>query len=144
MQVHADHFPEDERDEVWLAEAGARGWTVITRDRGIRYRETEPTALKAAGVAAFVLTAKGCTGPQNGAILAKALPAMLRYLVGNRPPFIAAVSASSRLSAGGDHEVDTRRHHADGGGVAPAFRFSPLVLGARRSDRRYMGEQTCW
>ena len=56
MQVHADHFPEDERDEVWLAEAGARGWTVITRDRGIRYRETELTALKAAGVAAFVLT----------------------------------------------------------------------------------------
>jgi PIN domain-containing protein len=98
VRVHADHFPEDERDEVWLAEAGARGWTVITRDRGIRYRETELAALKTAGVAAFVLTAKGFTGPQNGAILAKALPAMLRYLVGNRPPFIAAVSASSRLS----------------------------------------------
>ena len=98
VQVHADHFSDDERDEVWLAEAGARGWAVITRDRGIRYRDTELTALKAAGVAAFVLTAKGFTGPQNGAILAKALPAMLRYLVGNRPPFIAAVSASSRPS----------------------------------------------
>jgi hypothetical protein len=71
---------------------------VITRDKAIRHRGTELEALKTAGVAAFVLTAKGLSGPQNGAVLAKAMPAMLRYLIGNRPPFIAAVTASSRLS----------------------------------------------
>ena len=51
-----------------------------------------------ARVAAFVLTAKGLTGPENGEALAKALPQMLRFLMGNRPPFIAAISARSRLS----------------------------------------------
>ena len=90
--------PPTRPTRTWLTHAGAQGWAVITRDKGIRYRETELAALKSAGVAAFVLTAKGRTGPQNGAILAKALPSMLRFLVGNRPPFIAAVSANSHLS----------------------------------------------
>jgi PIN like domain len=93
-----DHFPEDAPDEVWITRASAEGWVVITRDKGIRYRDTELEALKAGGVAAFVLTAKGLTGPQNGEIIARALPRMTRFLTGNRPPFIAAVSASSRLT----------------------------------------------
>lgn len=71
---------------------------MITKDKAIRHRETEVTALKAAGVAAFVLTAKGLTGQQNGAVLAKALPAMNRFLLGNRAPFIAAISRSSRIT----------------------------------------------
>jgi PIN like domain len=77
---------------------GEKGWIVITRDKAIRHRGTELAALKAAGVPTFVLTAKGLTGPQNGQVLVTALPKMLRFLTGNRPPFIAAVSASSRLT----------------------------------------------
>lgn len=98
VEVHADHFNDNEEDADWLREVGKRGWIVITKDKAIRHRETELAALKTAGVAAFVLTAKGLTGSQNGAVLAAALPRMLRYLTGNRPPFIAAVSASSRLT----------------------------------------------
>jgi hypothetical protein len=71
---------------------------VLTKDKAIRHRGTELAALQAAGVAAFVLTAKGLTGPQNGAVLARALPAILRFLTGNRPPFIAAISSSGRIT----------------------------------------------
>jgi hypothetical protein len=49
-------------------------------------------------VASFVLTAKGLTGPENGVVLARALRAMTRYITGNRPPFVAAVSASGRIT----------------------------------------------
>jgi hypothetical protein len=98
VEVHGDHFPEAEYDNVWLEAAGRRGWVVITKDKAIRHRDVELGALKAAGVAAFVLTARGNTGEQNGAILAKALPRMSRFLVGNRPPFIAGVSATSRIT----------------------------------------------
>lgn len=98
VEAHADHFAENALDEVWLDDVGRRGWVVITRDKAIRHRETEIAALKRAGVAAFVLTATGQTGPQNGAVLAKALPAMFRFLTGNKPPFIAAISASSRIT----------------------------------------------
>lgn len=98
VEVHADHFPEDARDDVWLTAAGINGWVVITKDKAIRHRDAELEALKQARVAAFVLTARGLTGAENGAVLAKALPRINRYLTGNRPPFIAAVSASSRLT----------------------------------------------
>jgi hypothetical protein len=98
VEVHADHFADDTPDAEWLRVAGERGWVVITKDKGIRHRETELAALKAARVPAFVLTAKGLTGAQNGEVLARALPAMARFVTGNRPPFIATVSASSRIT----------------------------------------------
>lgn len=78
--------------------AGQYGWIVITKDKAIRHRGSELAALKTAGVAAFVLTAKGLTGAQNGAVLAAALPKLVRFVTGNRPPFIAALSASGKLS----------------------------------------------
>lgn len=83
---------------MWLETVGARGWVVITKDKGIRHRSTELEALKRARVAAFVLTATGLTGPENGSMLAAALPRMVRFLKGNRPPFIAAISQSGRLT----------------------------------------------
>jgi hypothetical protein len=97
VEAHADHFPENALDETWLTAAGERGWIVVTKDKAIRHRGTELAALKSAGVAAFVLTTKGLTGPENGAVLATALPKLLRFIKGNRPPFIAAVSASARI-----------------------------------------------
>lgn len=48
-------FPHDTPDEVWLAEAGARGWIVVTRDRRIRTRPAEREAIVRNGVGAFVL-----------------------------------------------------------------------------------------
>jgi len=98
VEVHADHFAENALDETWLSAVGERGWVVITKDKAIRHRGTELGALKAARVPAFVLTAKGLTGPQNGAVLAKALAKMIRFVTGNRPPFIAGVSASGRIT----------------------------------------------
>ncbi len=98
VEAHADHFPPDSPDETWLAAVGERGWVVITKDKAIRHRETELAALKAARVAAFVLTATGLTGPANGTVLVRALRAMRRVLAGNRPPFVAAISASARIT----------------------------------------------
>ncbi|MGH7390363.1 MAG: hypothetical protein ACREM3_13035 [Candidatus Rokuibacteriota bacterium] len=97
IEAHAEHFRDDAPDDEWLHAVGQRGWVVITKDKAIRHRGTEIEALKRAGVAAFVLTAKGLTGPENGAVLAKALPAMNRFVTGNRPPFIAAITGSSRI-----------------------------------------------
>ena len=32
VELHDDHFPQDARDQTWLAEAGKRGWVVLTKD----------------------------------------------------------------------------------------------------------------
>ena len=63
MIAHDDVFSQDVDDEVWLREAGRRGWVVLTRDDKIRYRPGEQQALIEAGTAVFCLNpSKGMTG----------------------------------------------------------------------------------
>ncbi len=99
VEIHDDHFPQDARDEAWLAEAGRRDWVVLTKDKNLRYRAVETQALMTAKVRAFVLTARGdLSGPEIAQIFVKALPAMRRVCATVTPPFIAHVSRDSNVS----------------------------------------------
>jgi len=80
-----------------LAEAGRRGWAIITKDARIRYRETELAALVAGGVRAFVLTRGDLSGPEMAAILVKALPHLSRFSVRHEAPFIARIATSGKV-----------------------------------------------
>ena len=40
VERHADHFPPETPDEVWLEEVGKRGWIALTHDQRIRYSRT--------------------------------------------------------------------------------------------------------
>jgi len=76
--AHDDVFPQDTDDEVWLAEAGKRGWVVLMKDDRIRYRPGERTAVLKAGVPCFCLhPSKGVTADQMADAFITALPAML-------------------------------------------------------------------
>jgi len=93
VQVHDDFFPQDAKDEVWLAGVGRHGWVVLTKDKHIRYRQVEIQALLAAKVRAFILTASGdLSGAEVGQIFVKAMPAMKKLCETTTPPFIARVS----------------------------------------------------
>lgn len=60
--AHDDMFSQDVDDEVWLREAGRRGWVVLTRDDKIRYRPGEQQASTEAGTAVLCLNpSKGMT-----------------------------------------------------------------------------------
>ena len=58
VEGHADHFLDDAKDEDWIVEVGKRGWVVLTHDKRIRYKPNELAAVKAAGIAMFVLIGK--------------------------------------------------------------------------------------
>jgi predicted nuclease of predicted toxin-antitoxin system len=76
VELHDDHFSQNAQDQVWLAEAGKRGWVVLTKDKHLRYRAVETNALMSAKVRAFVLTARSdLSGAEIGQIFVKALPA---------------------------------------------------------------------
>jgi hypothetical protein len=55
-----DNFPADTDDVDWLPEIGAKGWVVITGDRGISKKPAERKVLEEANVIA-VFMAKGFT-----------------------------------------------------------------------------------
>src|SRR5262249_5105997 len=44
VRVHDELFPQATEDVVWLTEAAAKRWVVVTRDDRIRYNELEKQA----------------------------------------------------------------------------------------------------
>lgn len=110
VEVHDDHLPQDAKDEVWLRYVGARNWVVLTQDDRIRFHDHERTALLQAKVCAFVLTAKGLRGEENGTIIAKALPAIRRMLSKHPGPFIARITRGAGVALFELPEHKKRRH----------------------------------
>jgi predicted nuclease of predicted toxin-antitoxin system len=98
VEVHADHFAGNAPDEEWLAEAGRRGWVVLTKDQRIRYRHTELVALVKARVAAFVLVSGDLRGDEMAKAFVEALPRMSRLLDRQPAPFIARVTSRGWVS----------------------------------------------
>lgn len=98
VEVHDDHFKQNEADEVWLPEVGRRNWAVITSDDRIRYRVAEREAALSAGVALFIFTGNRMRGPAIGEAVARALPAMLELLRNERRPFVAKVSRTGSVA----------------------------------------------
>ena len=98
VEVHDDHFPQDATDENWLTEVGKKEWIVLTKDRRIRFRAIERTALINAGVRAFVLTAGDIDGAAMAAVFVKALPKILRFSGKYAPPFIATISKTGSVA----------------------------------------------
>lgn len=88
VERHADHFPDDARDEDWIVEVGHRGWAVITHDKRIRYKPNELAAVRAAGVAMFVLSGKA-PHPVLAQNFINTINRIEGFLLKHRPPFIA-------------------------------------------------------
>jgi predicted nuclease of predicted toxin-antitoxin system len=96
VHVHRDHFPPDAKDEDWLREVGRRRWVVLTKDKMLRYRETEIAALLAAKVRAFVLTSGNLRADEMAEAFRKALPRMESLLSKVKGPFVARVTRGGK------------------------------------------------
>ena len=97
VELLVDHFERGAPDESWLAEAGRRGWIVLTKDKRIRRNAVERRALEESGVAAFVLTSGDMTGTEMGSAFVKALDRMIRLHRNHSPPFVGTVDRSGRV-----------------------------------------------
>ena len=86
------------RTSAWLAEVGARGWIVLTKDSRIRRHPLELQALLAAEVAAFMLTATDLTGADMGHLLVAALPRITALVRSRARPFIATISRQGQVA----------------------------------------------
>src|SRR4029450_9420635 len=73
IRVHDELFPQGTEDVVWLREAAANGWGVITRDDRIRYNQLEKHAVLAARLRFFSITSSSLTGDEAATVLLAAL-----------------------------------------------------------------------
>ena len=97
--AHDDVFAQDTDDEVWLMEAGRRGWIVLTKDERIRRKPGEQTAIAGFGARCFVLhPTKGMTAEDMADVLISALPRILAVArEERRPGFVKIVSRQGRI-----------------------------------------------
>jgi predicted nuclease of predicted toxin-antitoxin system len=95
VELHRDHFADDAPDVEWLAEAGRRGWVVLTKDDAIRRNPLERRALLTANVRAFILTSQNMSGPDMAGLVVRFLPTIETLARSGKQPFIALVTRSS-------------------------------------------------
>jgi len=98
VKTLADVFSKGVTDQDWLIGLSAHDWVVLTKDKNIRRRPNEFEAFAAAGLRVFVITATNLTGEENGRILVKALPKILRLCKNYRPPFVAGITRMSEVT----------------------------------------------
>lgn len=91
VERHSAHFRHDELDAVWLSQAAARGWVILTRDRRIRYRPLERQAVVASRARLFSVVAGNLSGSVLADLLVSQLPRIASLAVDTPAPFLAVV-----------------------------------------------------
>ena len=160
VEVHHQHFPPGAPDADWLPVVGQRRWIVLTKDRHIRRRELEISAIIHARVRAFVLTAADLTGAEQAAIFVRAL-GYEAYLKDDLVPVmrkgnVAAFRVSRTIFGGNGNEYHTLQYMdsfeeigkgpmptrvlGPVGGPQLAAKAFPHVAGVTRQILRYVPE----
>lgn len=86
---HIEVLPQGTADVDWIPLAHAGGWVCLTKDRALRRRPNELTALLAATLAVFVVGE--ARGEAQAARIVRALPTIRRVLRSRAAPLIARI-----------------------------------------------------
>jgi hypothetical protein len=89
--IREDRFPAGVKDAEWRPVAGREGWTVLTKDKRIRTRRNELSALMLSGVGAFVLVTskQPMTSADQAEFFVAMLPRLLKTAREQIRPFVA-------------------------------------------------------
>lgn len=99
--AHDAHYPPQRPvpDELWIREQTEKGLVLVTKDKEIRYRESEVAAVRAAGARLLVLTDRKANRLRMLRALMIAWPAILDLVQGTPPgPWIARITAGGALT----------------------------------------------
>ncbi len=88
--VYGEKRAQTLEDQVWLRDAGANGWIVLTKDDAIRLRPAEREALIDAGVRVFCLTNAQLRGAEQTARFVENRHRIIRQ-AGKPGPYIYGV-----------------------------------------------------
>jgi hypothetical protein len=94
--VYGEAVAREIEDEVWLREAGIRGWIILAKDERIRRRQNELSAIELAGAKAFYLTAGGLKGEVQAAIFVKHINRIIQRSRHRGPTIWAVTQAGLR------------------------------------------------
>ena len=91
-------FAHDTPDEDWLAEAGRRGWVVVTRDKRIRTRARERRAINENDTGCFILAQRQVPTPWAALkLVVPTLDEMVQRFAETPRPFIFTIDSTLRF-----------------------------------------------
>lgn len=96
-QRHGQHFPPGTQDTDWLPFVGEKGWTLITKDKRIRFNDLEKATVIDYRVREFYFTSGNYSGADMATMLIEALPEIIRLYRKQAPPFIASITKAGRV-----------------------------------------------
>ena len=95
---HGQYFASGTEDTVWLPLVGEKGWVLLTKDKRIRYNELEKAAVHEHKIREFYFSSGNYSGAEMAGILLTALRDMVRIFRRQKPPFIASIAGSGKVS----------------------------------------------
>ena len=98
VRIHDDHFPQNAKDEEWIAETGKRGWIVLTKDDRLRYRPAALTAYRRHKARVFIFGSGEMKAQEMADAFTKALPKVGRVARTKPAPFFARISKTGTVS----------------------------------------------
>lgn len=110
VEIHDDHFVENETDPVIIRTVSERGWIMLTKDEWVLRREEERRAIRDSEARIFMPTKRKGTGDDWARIFAIGLGAMVRFARKHAGPFAAKVSIDETgpKAKGKVHRIDRR------------------------------------
>ena len=108
FEEHRKHFASQDTepeldDSSWLRAVADHGWAVVTRDKNIRYRVNELSAMRAAKLHVFVFTSGALTASETGRLLVQAYPEIVAATNVVEPPAFFSITSKgfvNRLKIG--------------------------------------------
>lgn len=103
VEVHRDHFAQDEADHLWIPVCAKRGWVIISGDKGIEKAALNVEAVTNCAAKVFLLTNNNLKGVEWAASIITGREKIQKIVDDNDGPFFARVT-----KANGGHVGDLR------------------------------------
>lgn len=103
VEVHRDHFAQDEADHLWIPVCAKRGWVIISGDKGIEKAALNVEAVTNSAAKVFLLTNNNLKGVEWAACIITGREKMKTIVGENDGPFFARVTKGN-----GSHVCDLR------------------------------------
>ena len=103
VEVHRDHFTQDEADHLWIPVCAERGWVIISGDKGIEKAALNVEAVTNCAAKVFLLTNNNLKGVEWAASIITGREKIQKIVDDNEGPFFARVTKGT-----GGHVGDLR------------------------------------
>ncbi len=96
VEVHDDHFAQDEEDAIWIPKVAEAGWISVTTDKRIRTRPHEKQAVLLSHTRMIVMSSSNVKAEELAENFVNTLQKIERFIKNTPAPFIASLSRPSK------------------------------------------------